>query len=481
MIYKLLRSLLAVLPLSSALARTFVISPNEGDCPSFAALQASFALLPGDVVEFQAATRGGSASFHETIQPRSGGALGYPLTIRARPGDLITIDADHKLVKCAYISVPYVILDGFYFKNATNIGLSGVITINNAPHVTIQNCHILISFFGIDDGHHGRDRRGIAAVNDCDGLIMQDNTIMTETGIWHSGDTDGMLVGSKGTIIRRNVIRLRNKDMTPGGGHNDCIQTANAADLTIESNIADRDVGTPTTSGQGIYVEFYNLDDQNVTNYGTCDIRNNIVFGQAGSYLLCTVARTKGSLRKDPVIAITVANNTVDSFDTIGGLPARFTEGTPHDIWVGGSLKVLNNIFIARRTKAPIVVVQITPPYSRGDIVCDYNHLYPMHAGAADPIATFNGKFYSWAGWHEAGMDTHGIGLRGSSWVDPKFIDRQSYDYRLANDSPDIGAAANLSPIFKTDLLNAPRPVRLSWDIGAYEHLRDGEVAPFVR
>jgi hypothetical protein len=433
---------------------------------TFTALASAKTLSSGDIVEFQATASGsnGTATFNEKVQPNGiGGGPNSPIWIRGRTGDTIVIDAQFVRANTLLSTIPYVIFDNLTCNNNNGSGFSSSVGFNGANNNTIQNCTINVTLTG--DGI--ADRRGIASVNGCHYLSILNNAINIGPGDWEPGETDAMLVGGSGLIIRGNTIKMYNSGFQIGGGHNDCIQTLNSSNFVIEQNYVDRYVKNTATQGQAIYTEWYNLNDADVTNYGSGIIRNNLIFGNGGSYLLSTNPRANAGQTKAAIVSLFIQNNTVDAYNFSGSLPCRITYT---DTWVGGSLTMQNNIFIARRpsTSGSQIVCTVEPPYSGINLVVNNNHYFPTGAAQGASVFGLRGIFLTWSGWQASGLDTNGIGYDGDGWKDPLFVDWPNQNYRLSSGSPDIVSGVNLSSYFTADLAGATRII--PWDIGAYAY-----------
>jgi hypothetical protein len=421
-----------------------------------------------DIVEFQAPSPGGSATFEETITPNGSGTSGHPITIRARPGDNITIDGGQVRGNTVYFYLQnYIIFDGLNFINATGVPVSGSVSINQSNNITVQNCTIHVPLVG--DGIAAR--RGLVALNNCNSLQLLNNHIYIDDGSWGPGETDCIFLTGSNILVQGNYLSMHNAFTGSPSGHNDCGQTLNCQNLVINGNTFDRSVSAMPTQGQGIICEWYNISgNANPTNYGTARISNNIIFGHFGSYGVSCNSRNE-PYTSDAIVSLTFENNTVDSYNDLTSLPAQFVHDTT-GTWSGGTLALKNNIIIARRSVGIPCMISVQAPYTSSTFTCDYNHCYPAASSVANTqIASYNGVFYTWAQWQTAGFDAHGIGYESTGWVNPKFSDEANSDYSLQSQSPDVDAASNLSISFSGDRLGTPRPQGLGWDIGAYERI----------
>jgi hypothetical protein len=461
-------SIIAVALLGTrAFATTYVVTPG-GTYATFTALMAAKRLAPGDLVQFQASTPGGSATFAQTLTPNGSGTAGQPITIEARPGDTITIDGGLVRANDIYFyDLSYIIIDGLNLRNAAGGPVSGSLTINQCNYITIQNCDIEVSLVG--DGVNAR--RGIAAVNYCNNLQILNNRVAIDDGSWGPGETDCINVMGNNMLIQGNYLSMHNAyDLQPSG-HNDCCQTLNCANLVINGNTMDRNLLATFTQGQGIICEWYNTTSSaSPTNYGTATITNNVIFGYFGSFGVSCNSRNE-PYTSDATVAITFANNTIDSFDFASSAPAQFAHDTTGS-WSGGSLTIKNNIFYMRRLSGQTCALSVSAPYAAGNLVSDYNHFFASASiGPTSQMLALNGTFYTWAQWQAAGYDAHGIGFGSTGWVAPVFVDQPNGNYSLPSQSPDIDAGTDLAPLFNADRVGTSRPQGLAWDIGAYEEV----------
>lgn len=417
------------------------------------ALLSTVTLQPGDTVQFQASSPGGTATFHETWRPNGSGTPASPITLEARPGDTVINDCQDAIDNAILLSaVSNIVIKGFVLTHTNQ----GVILVNGGSGITIQDCTITNDLTGTPGS---TDKTGITAVNAPVGLNILNNTISTGEGSLNA-QTDSMIITGSNVVIQGNTCIMHNADTN--GNHNDCIQTLNVTNLTIEDNIIDRDVNAMPTQGQGIYTEWYNHDDSNITNYGTCIIRNNLVFGNGGSFLVQTAVKNDVGQADAAIVNLQIQNNTIDAYDYSSSLPFRIAYG---GTWIDGSLDFRNNILIARRTTGLAETAIFDPPFTSNKFLCDYNHYYAPAANSTTTILSKTGTFYNWSAWQAAGFDTHGIGY-SSGWINPRFISQAMQNYHLQSQSPDAGAGANLSNFFSADADGNTRSPTGPWDIG---------------
>ena len=277
---------------------TYIVGPMDPSYKTFASLVNAHRLSPDDIVEFQASAPGGNAVFNETLTPNGDGVPGHPIVIRARKGDKITIDGGLVRANTVYIHGHHdIIFQGLICRNATGGVLSGSITLNSCDDITIERCSVYISLAG--DGVAAR--RGIATAHQCNRLAILDSSVTTDDASGYRRDRLYFAAGA-GIRIVGNLVAMHNAYSKHPSGHNDGIQTLDCADLLIERNLCDREVATPFTQGQGIYCEWYNHADDALSDYGRAVIRNNVVFGNGGSFLLQTMVRPGINQAKDPVV-----------------------------------------------------------------------------------------------------------------------------------------------------------------------------------
>jgi hypothetical protein len=442
-------------------ASTYVVSPIDPAYKTFASLMEAHRLSPDDIVEFQASAPGGKEVFAETITPNGDGAAGHPIVIRARLGDEITIDGGQVRANTVYIQRRHdIIFEGLIFRNAAGGTLSGSITLNASDDITIKRCSVYISLVG--DGVAAR--RGIATAHQCNRLAILDSSIATEEGSWGPGETDCIFAAGANIRIVGNLVVMHNAYAKRPSGHNDGIQTLDCADLLIDRNVCDREVASAFTQGQGIYCEWYNHDDGAPSDYGRAVIRNNVVFGNGGSFLLQTMVRPAIHQLKDAVVAISIENNLSDAYDFKASMPFRMAHG---GYFITGSAEIVNNIFIMRRTIPPYVCMVVDVPYASEKFKSDYNHFYPAAAKAEDPVIGREKQLIRLGQWKSLGWDGHSIGFN-RHWQDPLFIRQPDRNYHLGPQSPDIGTGANLGDKFTSDNDNLPRSTDGTWDIGPF-------------
>ena len=467
-----MRRLLLIFALfvGSISAATYTIGPSATYANWAALVVAHGTLSAGDIIEYQAAAPGGSSTItgdYINANAVSGnGTAGNVITIRVRSGDTITLDGNQSVANAVYLNKDYWTIDGFKMINYTNVSLSGVVIVTNSANATIQNCDIHISLVA----SAATDKRGIAAYTNVSDVLIYHNTISNDAGSWASaGDVDGMLIAATRAIIRNNTITISN-GATSSIPHDDGIQGTDNTDITVERNIINMTANTGTPC-QGIFLENYNSAAGNV-NYGTFNVRNNVVVAPGGSYVGNFALRLSGPATTIPIVAYVLENNVFDNLAS-GLDTVKFTTDT--GTWVGGSALVKNNIFINRATQTGARLCLGFYAQWSGSITADYNHYYAPAFAAGDNIIGIGGTSYTFTTWQAASFDAHGVGYNGGSG-NPNFTNPASIDYTLQSSSPDKGAGVDLSGTFTTDLLGLTRSA--PWDIGAYKYVASDTTPP---
>ena len=89
----------------------------------------NYDLEPGDIIELQADTLGGSKVYNEMIdwESEDSGNIDNPVILRGRSGDKITIDAQNIRPYCIYIdNADYIKIENLTVENATSTNVEGV-------------------------------------------------------------------------------------------------------------------------------------------------------------------------------------------------------------------------------------------------------------------------------------------------------------------------------------------------------------------
>lgn len=449
---------------------TYTVGPSATYANWAALVAAHGTLAAGDIVEYQASTPGGSSTLTgEFINMTSHGAgsSGNPIIIRVRSGDTIILDGNNTVANNIYINADYITVDGFTSKNNTDASVSGGINVRDSgggtlTGNTVKNCIIEIN---TATSASASDRRGINATKQNNFLIDSCTITVKAGGSWTTGDIDGMIIGGgNGVTIRNCTITIDNAGS--GVGHDDGIQTTDVTNLVIERCLIYRKA-TDANQGQGIFCEYYNrLNDTTPTDYGYCKVWNNVVYGLGSSFLVnFTVRPQGGAITKDPKVAVTFENNTVDAYN-LTGTTVQFAQDTGSEPWGGATAVVKNNIMVIRGTNSEHIL-GFYAGWDDTSLVIDYNHYYgPSNSVSGTFVGAGAGSWTTWSSWQGLGYDTHGIGTGGSAWHDPLFT--AVPDYTLQASSPDIGTGVDLSGDFSNDKNGTTRTA--PWDIGAYKY-----------
>src|SRR5512138_451342 len=133
----------------AAFARTYTVGPSGCDATRIQDVFTGYDLSPGDVVEVQAATPGGTAVYSESVLPDSGdaGAAGNPVVLRARAGDTVILDGQHSLTHAVHLrNIDYFDVEGFTVRNYNgySVRLSGDSVTSRIVGSRVLDCDITV-------------------------------------------------------------------------------------------------------------------------------------------------------------------------------------------------------------------------------------------------------------------------------------------------------------------------------------------------
>ena len=272
----------------SLLASTYTVGPGA-DYLTFDSLFSSVDLEPGDVVEAQAASSGGSYTFIGSgaavieLGSDDAGATGNHLIIRARPGDTIILDGEHSRYGVQLKSSnDFITIDGFNMEkyNSGGVYLVGKSKDERVSNVIVKNCKMTSNSIGNDQfGFKVYRTDNITLLNNSIHIIAADNP----------GQTDGFIFGvSQDIIVDGNFFFDENTHDEPPGndqGHNDGLQVIGGLgtiynpfdyvkNYTVRNNVFMR-VSDSVEAKQLLYFE-YEVKGRNI-------IYNNVFYNQGPS------------------------------------------------------------------------------------------------------------------------------------------------------------------------------------------------------
>lgn len=311
---------------SHASAATYTVCASGCTSTTIQAVFAGNDLAPGDIVEVQADTPGGSKTYREavTFGADDGGVSGNPVIFKARTGDTITISGDTNSDDVADLtsnvtitSVDYVEVQNFTLTRNTR---DGIIIDGTSTGVVVRDVTSTYS------GNQAFQMEGTASATfynivgnyaTDDGFSMHDNT----TAVIHTGsfsnNTDGVnFVG--GVTLTANDISITNTstEVIYATGVTTGI-TANFTNVTIDQT------GSPFTHpvisliGANVSGNFTNLTISNVP-VGTSLEVISVSTSAVGTFTNLTL---NGNALDDPVAIravgaglLTVTNSVIDNY-----------------------------------------------------------------------------------------------------------------------------------------------------------------------
>ena len=377
---------------------------------------------------------GGSSSktYYETLEIED---QSYSSTVTVKPGvdsghdGDVKIDGQGSRSHCVYVKdgADYITIDGLNTTGHTSycIYVKGGSS-DYSEHVTIKNCSIHIE----SGGGQGIQPRY------CKNLIVENNTITTDTGTWEN-QSDGMAIANcESVIVRNNSITLQNDSDIQ---HNDCIQVWATKDIEIYNNYGYQP--QYADNQQGIYVEGIYTD----TDLGTWKVYNNVIHGALGVCISLA--------QKNDTAVQHCYNNTCENTNTT---PFRLD---------GDNVYFKNNIGINSTGSTPTVVSFGSSTQTTGRI--DYNCYYETASG--EDIIKKGSTYYTMSEWQSAGFGANSINQ------DPSLDSNYEPD---SSSDPVVNVGTSLSSHFTTDKNGTSRPQGSAWDMGAYEYTSGGDTTP---
>ena len=367
----------------------------------------------------------------------------------------------------------YIIIDNIHIESDdADTGSYGIWVETNSDYITIQNCLIYPTNYGIE--LKGEYISGGRITN-----IVIDNVTIHE--IWHEGIRarwgmdnitiknsliyDGNHTGADGIQFAPSAqsgyphavgvtIQDNNIHDFPYKG---CILVS-ADDVVVERNLIWNDGTSYTTASWGLlgFVGVYG------TTTGTVFIaRNNVLYGQThfGGLL-----RMHHDCASEPICSVSGVKIYNNSFYGTGNADddeascIKIAENNGTD-WQNVEIK--NNIFHTGSNTER--VISFTSANTTSGAVISNNVYY---YGSENLPFEWEGTQYNYADWVTQTGDTGSVNNSDPAYVNPGYL--SSSDFTITTDSPAINAGATLSG-FSDDKVGVSRPEGVAWDIGAYE------------
>ncbi len=304
--------------------------------------------------------------------------------------------------------------------------VSGVITINGnyitvdgLKQQNIQGTAVTINGNYNTLKNHYFYKPQIGIVIGGTGNVVEDNEI---NGVkeWNVGnDADYMRFFGSDHIIRNNYFHGTDFVNDISTAHVDCFQTfdnnnVHVYDVTVEKNIC-----IDCHQGMMLEAKVYHLSDGLI-------VRNNI-FRNNSSW----------GIANDGIKNLKVFNNVFD----------KETYGTAVGCRESSSCEFKNNIMYGGSASSPY--------WCETGSTCQDA---PTGGSGRGNLLYRSG--YTYTGYAEDILN-----------VDPQFVDRSNYNYRLSAGSPGIDAGVSITNwTSPTDINGTNRPQGAGWDIGAYEY-----------
>jgi hypothetical protein len=304
-------------------AATYVVTPG-GTYKTFYALMAAKTLKPGDSVEFEASTPGGTFDDQEPSQmmPNGSGTASNLITILGRAGDHIIIDGAYRLNCCLAInSLNYITISNLTLQNSTGLaGACGCVTLIHANNINCTNCVINVGFADVATANTNIERCGV--IQGGSNFTMTGCTITIGPGLWGSQQTDCFDLGCNVGYIHGCTFNMLNACYGLSGGldSSGAVVTGGTAYKVGDVLAVSSDLTTNTSSGSYGEITVTSVSNGAVTHYTVLHMGANYFTGhtyktvaQSGNGSGCeiTVANVPSN-HNDCLQLLNCTNTTVD-------------------------------------------------------------------------------------------------------------------------------------------------------------------------
>lgn len=473
---------------------TYYVSPNGNDSnngslngPWKTIQRAANAAAAGDTVY----VRGGT--YNETIKMTRSGAsgAGQRIIFRNYPGELPVVDASGKSVVDGQSgvftleNVSHVTIEGFDIKNFTTSSTSnvpiGIYVVGAGGYVEILNNHI--SYIKNTANSGNANALGL--------LVAGTEVPASINNITISGnELDHLTLGSSeslsinGNVEHWKVINNKVHDNNNIGIDAIGFEETNPNDTYNQARdglISGNEVYNITSYGNPAYGNEYAADGIYVDGGKRIIIENNNVHHTDFGIELASEHKGKSTsyiiARNNVVWSNNAAGITIGGYDKDRGTTdncvivnntllfnSQKTDSGELQIQYYATNNVIkNNIFYARSNG---VLINNYTSSSANPADIDYN-IYFSAAGAGNAEFVWNGKGYTGFSnyWAATGKDPR------SQFIDPKLVSATAPDLKLASGSPAVNAGITLqsSSVGDVDFDKNPRVQGPAIDIGAYE------------
>ncbi|MFH1787489.1 MAG: right-handed parallel beta-helix repeat-containing protein [archaeon] len=394
----------------------------------------------GEVIE----VRSGTYNEKVTISNEDDGAIGNPVILKAKNGEVVKIDGQKIRSRGIEVlsSTTDIIIEGFNINNWISANTGDGIYVHCAQNSECQRIILRSNTINIIQDSSGSGQMAIHFEH-CDYCSAENNIISTDDASW-SVQTDGFKIGnSDNFILSNNTVVMRN-GWALNDNHADCLQMMGCADFTAYGNDFS---STKDSSTQGFFLNIPNDDNFVAKDYGITRIYNNVITGKISNAGISLYCNKPGSSCKYEIYNNIIAQEKTNP-DGIG-------------IRVSDDYAIVKNNIIWNKNARTTIAVENTNQ-NEGDI--DYNLHFSSHPDGFR--VNWEGLFYTnindWKNIYGPGNNEN----NGDPLLDSEFM-----QISLSVDVIDKGV--NLNSIFNIDKKGVVRPQGNRWDIGAYEFINN--------
>jgi len=423
-------------PAQSVTAAEYFVAPDGDDLdPGTEALpwqtiqKAANTLVAGDTVYIK------NGTYHEWVVPTNSGTLNGYIVYSAYPGHSPVIDGTG--VSGEYqglfeVRASYIVISGLTIRNSTAAAIhvrasNGIIIKDNRTEESASSgIGVWRSSNIVVDGNVVVNARNTpSGYEECISIASVENFEVKNNEIYSvdNGSYDGAGIDVKESSSYGKIYKNIVHDLPNSGIYIDAWDGYNHHHEIFQNYIYDTTSGISIgseRSGEVRYLDIYNNIIYHVSYAGIC-------FQQAG----------EDGLRRD----INIFNNTIVESYTHGGA------GILVQTYNAQNIVLTNNL------------INFGPDTTSGQI----------KAYVPEEIVSITNLVY---GPQKQTQDPNLVEITdGTIEAEPKFVDRETQDFHLREDSPAIDSGSNVDLNFDFD--DNPRPQREGYDIGAYERLPD--------